>query len=96
MCEPNTIEGVSNKMLKKYVTMRQKVDIEAKTIQSFTNLLALFQLFEDDTIEVEPISLGYSYSLIERSILNIVDLLDDFIYIVEASDILDDLENSDA
>ncbi len=85
------IKGVSENMLRSYVDMRQKVDIEAKTIYSLANLLALLQQCGDDRIHIDPIALGYVQSLIERSILNIWEMLDDFIYIVEARRMVEDL-----
>lgn len=84
------IKGVSGEMLRNYVDMRQKVDIEAKTIHSLANLLALLQHCGDDRIQIDPIALGYVQSLIERSILNIWEMLDDFIYIVEARQMVED------
>lgn len=83
------IEGISEDMLRRYVKMREKVSVEANAIQSLSNLLGLFQQFGDDTIEVDPFSLGYSQSLIERSILNILEFLDDFIYIIEAQNVIE-------
>lgn len=87
------ITGISEEMLRRYIKMREKVSIEAKTIQSLANLLALFQQFSDDTIEIDPYSLGYAQGLIEQSILNILEMLDDFIYIVEAQKMTGTMED---
>ena len=84
------IKGVSEDMLRCYVDMRQKVDTEAKTIQSLASLLALLQQCGDDRIQIDPVALGYVQSLIEQSILNIWEMLDDFIYIIEARRMLED------
>lgn len=85
------IKGMSEDMLRSYVAMRQKVDSEAKTIQSLASLLALLQQCGDDRIQIDPVALGYVQSLIEKSILNIWEMLDDFIYIVEARQMLEDI-----
>ena len=84
------IKGVSKEMLRCYVDMRQKVDAEAETIQSLANLLALFRQCGDDKIHVDPVALGHVHSLIESSFLNIWEMLDNFIYIVEARRVLGD------
>jgi len=63
---------------------------EAKTIQNLANLLALFQQCGDDKIQIDPVALGHVHSLIESSILNIWETLDNFIYIVEARQVLAD------
>ena len=84
------IKGISENMLRSYVDMRQRVDNEAKTIQSLASLLALLQHCGDDGIQIDPVALGYSQSLIEKSILNIWEMLDDFIYIIEARQMLED------
>ncbi len=70
--------------------MRQKIDAEAKTIHSLTNLLALLRQCGDDKIQVDPVALGHVHSLIESGILNIWEMLDNFIYIVEARQVLAD------
>jgi len=84
------IKGVSVEMLRSYVAMRQKIDAEAKTIHSLANLLALFRQCGDDKIQIDPVALGHVHSLIESSILNIWETLDNFIYIVEARQVLAD------
>ncbi len=84
------IKGMSEEMLRSYVAMRQKIDAEAKTIQSLANLLALLRQCGDDKIQIDPMALGHVHSLIESSILNIWEILDNFIYIVEARQVLAD------
>ena len=51
----------------------------------------MFQHCGDDTLEIDPAALGYTHQIIEKSILNIWEILDDFIYIIEARQVLADL-----
>lgn len=82
--EIQTIHGVSVEMLFRYVEMRRGIDAEAKTIHSLASLLALLQRSGDDRIEVDPVALGHINEQICTGILNIWEMLDDFIYIVQA------------
>ena len=83
------IKGVSQDMLHRYVDMRQKFDTEAKTIHSLASLLSLLQHCGDDKLEVDTDALGFVHGLIDKSILNIWEMLDDFIYIVEAQQMIE-------
>ena len=78
------IEGVSNKVLHRYVEMRQRIDVEANSIYSITSMLALIETCGDDKAEVDPVALGKINHLLNKNILNIWEILDDFIYIVQA------------
>ena len=78
------IGGISPELLRRYVEMRQKLDLEANTIQSISSMLALLETCGDDSLNVDPVALGKVSQGINRNILNIREILDDFIYIVQA------------
>ena len=64
--------------------MRQKLDIEANDIFCITSMLALLDRCGDDTNEIDPIALGNINQMLNKHILNIREILDDFIYLIEA------------
>lgn len=86
------IEGINVEMLRRYVEMREKFETEAKTIESLASLLALLQDCGDDRLTVNPVALGYVHTIIEQSILNIWEQLDNFIYLVEARQALEEMD----
>lgn len=72
--------------------MRRRLDVEANTIYSITSMLALLETCGDDSITVDPVALGKVNRIINGNILNIREILDDFIYIVQAKLELEQLE----
>ena len=58
-----------------------------------TSMLALLDRCGDDTIEIDPIALGKINQMLNKNILNIWEILDDFIYLVQAKSELEKLKN---
>ena len=83
---------LSAEWLHRYVEMRRKLDVEADSIHSITSMLALLETCGDDRIQVDPVALGKVNQRINNNILNIWEILDDFIYIVQAKLELEQLE----
>ena len=83
---------MSPELLRYYVEMRRRVDIEVNTIFSITSMLALFETSGDDTINVDPIAIGKINQTLNKNILNIWEILDDFIYIVQARTLIEEME----
>ena len=79
-------------MLSQYVETRRRVDTEANSIFGITSMLALLETCGDDKIEVDPVALGKINQILIKNILNIWEILDDFIYIVQAKSVLDETE----
>ena len=79
-------------MLSQYVETRRRVDTEANSIFGITSMLALLETCGDDKIEVDPVALGKINQILNKNILNIWEILDDFIYIVQAKSVLDETE----
>ena len=73
--------------------MRRKLDVEANSIYSITSMLALLETCGDDRIQVDPVALGKVNQRINSNILNIWEILDEFIYIVQAKLELEELGN---
>jgi len=82
--EQATIKGVSVEMLSSYVETRRRIDVETNSIFGITSMLALFEKCGDDKIEIDPCALGHINQTFNKNILNIWEILDDFIYIVKA------------
>jgi len=90
--ESNEIKGINHNMLQRYVEMRRKVDIETNILFGITSMLALLDTSGDDKIEVDPVALGKVHQILNNSILNIWETLDDFLYLPKAKSVLDKLE----
>ena len=78
------IGGINEDMLLRYVEMRHKLDAEANSIFGMTSMLGLLTTCGDDVIEVDPVALGKINQMLNKNILNIWEILDDFIYLVQA------------
>ena len=87
------IKGISREMLRRYVEMRQKIDVDAAVIQNITSMLALLVNCSDDHPDFDPVALGQVNRMMNTNILNIRETLDDFIYIVRARAELDQSGN---
>jgi len=88
----DTIKGISTELLHRYVEMRRRIEREANAIHSITSMLALLETCGDDRIDVDPVALGKINKMLNTNILNIWEILDDFIYIVQAESELERLE----
>ena len=81
------IEGISHEVLCRYVTTRQKIDTELQIIYSLSHLLASFgENAADANLELDLDALGQVHQIINTGVLNISEMLDDFIYLVEAKE----------
>ena len=89
----DTTEGIPPDLLQRYVEMRHKLDVEANSIFAMTSMLALFDKCGDDIIEVDPVALAKIHQMLNTNILNIWEILDDFIYLVQAKSELSKLEH---
>ena len=90
--EISQISGISPELLRRYIEMRRKVADEAEIVHSITSMLALFETSGDEKIVVDPVALGKINQMLNTNILNIWEILDDFIYIVQAELELEKLE----
>ena len=90
--EINEIKGISNELLSRYVETRDRVDIEANSIYSVTSLIAHLEGCGDDTLNIDPVALGKIHQTLNKNILNIWEILDDFIYIVQARMLIEGME----
>ncbi len=86
------IGGISPELLRRYVEMRQKIDVETSIVFSITSMLALLETNGNDRIEVDPVVLGKINQLLNTKILNTWEIMDDFIYLVQARAELEMLE----
>ena len=86
------IKGINKHMLRRYVEMRHKIDVDADAIQGITSMLALLENCGDDCPDFDPVALGHVNRMVNNNILKIRETLDDFIYIVQAQSELDQSE----
>ena len=87
------IKEISTEWIRRYVETRRRIDAEANSIFSITSMLGLLETNGDDKIEVDPVALGNINQMLNKNILNIWEILDDFIYIVHAKSVLEESEN---
>jgi hypothetical protein len=88
------VEEISHKVLRDYVATRQHLDKELRLIYSVSHIFASFEKnATDEYLKFDPIALGHLNQLINTSVLNIWEKLDDFIYLVKAKLILEKLEH---
>lgn len=86
------LEGLSTEWLQRYVETRDKIDKEANSIYAVTSLIALLESCGDDTLNLDPVALGKIHKILNTNILNIWEILDDFIYIVQAQMLIEGME----
>lgn len=78
------IEGINIEMLSRYLEMRNKLNKEANSIFAVTSMLSQYDKFGDDKIEVDPAALGNVHQILNNNILNIWEILENYIPIVQA------------
>ena len=86
------ISGISSEWIQRYVETRDRIDIEANSIYAVTSLIALLESCGDDTLNLDPVALGKIHQTLNTNILNIWEILDDFIYIVQARMLIEGME----
>jgi len=90
------IEEISVEMLSRYIDMRRSINAETKIVLSFTSMLALLQQCGDDKLDVDPLVLGHVNEMNNICVMKINESLDDFIYIVQAEQKLEQIDNERA
>lgn len=90
--EISKIKGMNADLLHRYVEMRRKIDSETNLLFSITSMLALLDTSGDDKIEVDAVALGKINQILNTSVLNIWETLDDFLYFQQAKSELNKLE----
>ena len=86
------VDGITHRQLTRYVETRDKIDKEANSIYAVTSLIALLESCGDDTLNIDPVALGKIHQTLNTNILNIWEILDDFIYIVQARMLIEGME----
>ena len=81
-------EGIDREVLRKYVEMRREITKRIDRTVALVHLLSLLQHCGDDEIEVSPMALAVVADLVESEVCRIQEILDDFIYVVEAEEVL--------
>jgi len=89
----NSVEGISPELLHRYLVVRCKIYADANSIFGITSMLALLSRCGNDKIKVDPVALGKINQMLNTNILNIWEILDEFIYMVQAQAELERLKN---
>ena len=81
-------EGIDREVLEKYVEMRREITRRIDRVVALAHLLNLLRHCGDDEIEVSPMALAVVADLVDADVTSIQESLDDFIYVVEAEEVL--------
>ena len=82
-------DGIDREVLEKYVEMRREVTKRIDRAVALMHLLNLLKGCGDDEIKVSPMALAVVADLVDGDVTSIQEALDDFIYQVEAEEVLD-------
>jgi hypothetical protein len=83
------LEGMDKEVLGQYVEMRKDVTKRVDRVVALMHLLELLKYCPDDTVEVCPMALSVVADLVDSDVTSIQEMLDGFIYIVEAEEAID-------
>lgn len=87
------IEKLSPELLRCYIDMRKKIDVEANSIHCITSMLMHYRHYGHDHLKIDPNALGEVNQIMNDNILNIWEILNDFIHIEQAKAELEQIEN---
>ncbi|MDF7826985.1 hypothetical protein P4B35_23375 [Pontiellaceae bacterium B12227] len=76
--------------LQRYVEMRKQLSKRADRSIALMHLLGLLQYCDEPAIEVDPQALAVVADLVDADVTSIQELLDDWLYIVDAEAALTD------
>ncbi len=82
------LEAMDREMLESYVEMRRAVTKRVDRVVAVTALLMVLKQCGDDLIKVSPHALANLADQIDQDVCAIQELLDDFIYVTEAEEVL--------
>ncbi len=80
-------EGIDREVLEQYVETRKGIAKRADRIVALSHMLSLLKHC-DSEIEVDPSSLALVGDLVDSDICSILEMLDGFIYVVDAEAVL--------
>ena len=83
------VENIDKEVLRKYVEMRGEITKRVDRIVGVMHLLNLLRHCGDDEIEVSPMALAVVADLVDGDVVSIQEMLDGFIYLVDAEGVLD-------
>jgi hypothetical protein len=82
-------DGMSTDMLLSYVETRKGIAKRSERIVACAHILGLLRHCGDDSVRVSPTALAEIADLIDSNICAITEQLDEFIYVVDAEEVLD-------
>ena len=82
------LEKMDREVLESYVETRKSITKRVDRVVAVTALLMVLKQCGDDLIKVSPHALANLADQIDQDVCAIQELLDDFIYLVEAEEVL--------
>ncbi len=82
------LETMDREVLEKYVEMRRAVTKRVDRIVAVMHLLGLLEHCSNPAIGVDPSALAVVADLVDADATTIQELLDGFVYVVEAEEVL--------
>ncbi len=81
---------ISHNLLRRYIRIRRLVHEDIKTLYALSNVLAMFKDIHNDQVLIDPHVLARVNELMNQSVLNIWEQLDEFIPLAAAELTLQD------
>lgn len=85
----NPVKGIDAVMLRRYLQTRKTIAKRADRISALAHLLGLLRHCGDDTVPVNPHALAVTAQMIDTDMNDIVESLDDFIFLTEAEEAIE-------
>lgn len=89
----NSTKGIDLKALRRYLEAREIIDERAEKIINVSHMMSLLKYCDEDTVPVSPHALAYFSDMIYSEICKITETLDNFVYILEAKKVLNELKD---
>lgn len=83
-------ESIDREVLERYLETRKVIAGHAERVVTLSHLLGLLRHCAADSVEVSPSALAAVADLIDSDICSIQETLDDFIYPVEAEEVVEE------
>lgn len=88
----NIIHDLDPKVLRRYLEAREIIDEKADRILNISLILGLLKHCSDDTVQVDAQAFAFFADMINSDICDIVEALNDFIYVLDVTGILSELD----
>ncbi len=87
------IKGIDSKTLHRYLKARKVIGERADRILNISRMFSLVKHCGDDTLPISTHALAFFFDMINSDVCKIIESLDDFIYILDAESVLNELDD---